>query len=190
MTIPKGQNWPRVKTSFKEDAFENAIWKLAQILFRSQCVFTLRWRSNWCHLTNYIIKFTRMQFCVSLFKFHWNLSKMPNQKQASSGSHNGLVVNWWQAIIWTNDGLVYCHIYASLSLGDLIPIQQLLIEQHPWIDIIALSSPAFTSPGNPYNFLLFVTQWSRVISLERTRGAFQIWSQTIKFKSSCNSTFA
>ena len=26
---------------------------------------------------------------------------------------------WWQAIIWTNDGLIYWCIYASLSLNEL-----------------------------------------------------------------------
>ena len=35
------------------------------------------------------------------------------------GSDNGLAPNMWQAIIWTNDGLIYWGIYASLSLNEL-----------------------------------------------------------------------
>ena len=36
----------------------------------------------------------------------------------SIGSENGLAPNRWQAITWTNDGLVYWHIYASLGLNE------------------------------------------------------------------------
>ena len=35
------------------------------------------------------------------------------------GSDNGLAPNMWQAIIWTNDGLIYWGIYTSLSLNEL-----------------------------------------------------------------------
>ena len=38
---------------------------------------------------------------------------------SSIGSDNGLVPNRRQAIIWTNDGIVYRRIYASLDLIDL-----------------------------------------------------------------------
>ena len=31
------------------------------------------------------------------------------------GSDKGLVLNWREAIIWTSDGLVYWHRYASLA---------------------------------------------------------------------------
>ena len=34
-------------------------------------------------------------------------------------SDNGMAPNRWQAIIWTNDGLAYLHIYASLGLDEL-----------------------------------------------------------------------
>ena len=34
-------------------------------------------------------------------------------------SDNSLVPNRWQAIIWTNDGLSYWRIYASLGLNEL-----------------------------------------------------------------------
>ena len=30
------------------------------------------------------------------------------------------IVAWWQAIIWFNDGPVYCRIYASLGLYEVI----------------------------------------------------------------------
>ena len=35
------------------------------------------------------------------------------------GSYNGLVPNSREAIIWTNDGPIYWHIYASLGLSEL-----------------------------------------------------------------------
>ena len=35
------------------------------------------------------------------------------------GSDNGLAPSRWQAIIWTNDGIVYWRIYASLGLNEL-----------------------------------------------------------------------
>ena len=40
----------------------------------------------------------------------------PINVYARIGSHNGLPLNRWQAIIWTSVGLVYWWIYASLSL--------------------------------------------------------------------------
>ena len=47
-----------------------------------------------------------------LIKFHWNML-------LSIGSDNGLVPNRQQAIIWCNVGMLYWHIYASLSLSEL-----------------------------------------------------------------------
>ena len=55
------------------------------------------------------------------FKFHWKrvFSQGTNWQYASIGSNNGLALTTQQAIIWTNDGLVYWRIYASLSLNEL-----------------------------------------------------------------------
>ena len=44
----------------------------------------------------------------------------PNSQLFSIGTDNGLAPKRWQAIIWTNDGLVQRHISASLSLNELI----------------------------------------------------------------------
>ena len=35
------------------------------------------------------------------------------------GLDDGLAPNRWQTIIWTNDGLGYWHLYASLGLTEL-----------------------------------------------------------------------
>ena len=43
----------------------------------------------------------------------------PNLQYSSIGSDNGLAPVRQQAIIWTNDGLVYRCIYASLSRNEL-----------------------------------------------------------------------
>ena len=42
-----------------------------------------------------------------------------NQYYISIGSGNGLVPNRWQAVIWTNNGLVNWRIYASLGFDDI-----------------------------------------------------------------------
>ena len=50
-------------------------------------------------------------------------SQGSNQQNSSSGSDNGLVPIRRQAIIWTNYGLVYWRIYASLGLNELKTIR-------------------------------------------------------------------
>ena len=55
-------------------------------------------------------------------KFHWNLFPTVNRKYAIPGSDNGLVPNRQQAIIWTNDGIVWWWAYAWLSLNDLMEL--------------------------------------------------------------------
>ena len=42
-----------------------------------------------------------------------------NYQYANIGSDNGLSPSRWQAIIWTNDSLVYWCIYVSLSFNEL-----------------------------------------------------------------------
>ena len=46
-------------------------------------------------------------------------SKGSNWQQVSTGSGNGLVLNRWQAITWTNAGPVHWHIYAALGTDEL-----------------------------------------------------------------------
>ena len=46
-------------------------------------------------------------------KFHWNISLMVFWQWSIICSDNGLAPNRRQAIIWTSDGVVYCHAYAS-----------------------------------------------------------------------------
>ena len=45
-----------------------------------------------------------------------------NSQYFNIGSDNGLVPVRQQAIIWTNDGLVYWHKYVSLGLNELNPL--------------------------------------------------------------------
>ena len=42
-----------------------------------------------------------------------------NWQNGSTGLDNGLVPNRWQAIIGTNAGMLYWHIYASFGLNEL-----------------------------------------------------------------------
>ena len=43
-----------------------------------------------------------------------------NWQYVTIGLDNSLEPNRQQAIIWTSDGLVYLHIYASFGLNELI----------------------------------------------------------------------
>ena len=72
-----------------------------------------------------------LQMALKIHVFIWELryfdlnfteicSQGSNKQYGSIGSDNGLVLNWRQAIIWTNDGLVYWCIHASLSLNELM----------------------------------------------------------------------
>ena len=51
--------------------------------------------------------------------FTENCSQESKYKLASIGSDNGLVPNRRQAIIWTNEGLTYCCVSASLCLNEI-----------------------------------------------------------------------
>ena len=53
-------------------------------------------------------------------RFHWSLFLRSKKQYSSIGSDNGLVPTRRQAIIWTNDGLSYWRIYASLGLNELM----------------------------------------------------------------------
>ena len=45
--------------------------------------------------------------------------KIPHNNVASISSDNGLVLNRKQAIIWTNNGLVYQGTYMSVGINEL-----------------------------------------------------------------------
>ena len=55
--------------------------------------------------------------------FDYNFTEVCSQGSSLQysiiGLDNGLAPNRRQAIIWTNDGLCFCHIYASLGLNEL-----------------------------------------------------------------------
>ena len=70
-------------------------------------------------------RYLQMHFLEwKLLNFKWYFIELcslgSNWQYVIIGSYNGLALDWWQAIIWTNDGLVYSHIYASLGLNELI----------------------------------------------------------------------
>ena len=84
-------------------------------------VYTLRARWNGCHFADNIFK------CIFLMKTLILTTILPkriyspgsNWQYGSISSDNGLAPNRRQAIIWTNDGIGYWCIYASLSLNEL-----------------------------------------------------------------------
>ena len=71
--------------------------------------YTLRPRQHGCHFCK---RHLQMHFIKwKLLNFKWNFieicSLWSNLQQTITGSDNGLSPNRWQAIIWTNDGIVY-----------------------------------------------------------------------------------
>ena len=63
--------------------------------------------------------FSWMKMYEFRLRFHEVYSQGSNWQYSSIGSGNGLAPSRRQAIIWTDDGIVYWRIYASLSLNDL-----------------------------------------------------------------------
>ena len=57
-----------------------------------------------------------MKIFIFWFIFHWNLFLRVKLQCASIGSDDGLALNRWQAIIWTNEGIVYWCIFVGLIL--------------------------------------------------------------------------
>ena len=60
---------------------------------------------------------------IKILYFDWNFIEIwyreSNYQYYCVGSDKGLAAVWRQAIIWSNDGLIYWCIYASLSLSEL-----------------------------------------------------------------------
>ena len=62
-----------------------------------------------------------------------------NWQYTSIGLENGSAPNRRQDIIWTNDGLIYWHIYASLDLNELVNffnIRQLSTSFYPSVKVV------------------------------------------------------
>ena len=80
--------------------------------------------SHWGHhkiAVNLQTIFSNSLSCVKFWlQFHLNFSQCSNDKWVSIGSNNRLTSNRRQAIIWTDDSLVYWHIYASLGHDELM----------------------------------------------------------------------
>ena len=81
---------------------------------------TLRPRQNGRHFTDK----HQMHFLEwKCLNFHWYFTEIysleSNWQDISTGPDNGLMPNRWQAIIWTNGGLVYWHIYGSFGVIEL-----------------------------------------------------------------------
>ena len=72
--------------------------------------------------------------CIFLNENVWILTTIwlkfvPNWQKCSIVSDNGLAVNRQQAIIWTNEGLSWWLIYASLGLNEIITYQSQRVNQ-------------------------------------------------------------
>ena len=71
------------------------------------------------------------------FWFHLIIySQMPNEQKSIIDSEIGLAPTRRKAIIWTNDGLVYWHIYAPLGLKVIIPGQRNVARDHMKVQVL------------------------------------------------------
>ena len=64
--------------------------------------------------------FLWMKNFVFWFKLHCSVFQGSNSQQPSVGLVSGLVVDWRQAIIWTNADPIHWRIYAELEGDELI----------------------------------------------------------------------
>ena len=94
------------------------------LLFSSLAVIwinTLRPRQNGPHFTDDLFKYIFLNENVwILIKISLKFVHKGPIDNMHIGSDKGMAANRRQAIIWTNDGLVYWRIYASLGLNELI----------------------------------------------------------------------
>ena len=56
---------------------------------------------------------------MKLFEFHWSFTKESSWQEAIIGSDNVVMLDRCQAIIWSNDGLVYRPAHVLLGLNEL-----------------------------------------------------------------------
>ena len=83
---------------------------------------TFRLRGNGCNFADDIMKCIFLnEIFENRIKFHLSLF-VGFQLTKSVGSDNDMAPSRQQAIIWSNDGLFYWHMYASLSLNALISL--------------------------------------------------------------------
>ena len=72
------------------------------------------------HFADGIFKFTFFYENYDIwFKFNQNLFPVVQYTISAHCSGKSLVPDRWQAIIWSNDGLVYWRMYASFELNEL-----------------------------------------------------------------------
>ena len=80
-----------------------------------------------------------------MLKFHLSLFLNVQQQYSSIGPDDGLTPTRRQAIIWTNDGLVYWRIYAPLGLNELIkPCRKLNITHFAMRGMITVSEDKYS----------------------------------------------
>ena len=68
------------------------------------------------------INFVCMEIVIFLLKFHWNLFprfQLTIRKHELGSDNNGLALNRWEAINWTNDAFIYICAYSSLDIDEL-----------------------------------------------------------------------
>ena len=80
--------------------------------------------------------FLKRKFINFNYNFTEVCSHGSNQQYSSTGSDNGLAPERQQAIIWTNDGLLYWHVYALLGLNELMGTQHM----HRCICVVCLNT--------------------------------------------------
>ena len=86
----------------------------------------------------HFLQWKLLNFKSNFNEIHVVYSLGSNWQYDSIGSDNGLAPNRRQAIIWTNVGMLYWRIYASLGLNELMP-RVLCTLCHHWLKWIMLT---------------------------------------------------
>ena len=113
------RNWPCYK-GFLLYLEESSDTDILAILFMWR-LDTLRPRQDGRHFADDIFKciFMNENFWILKLNFTEICSLGCNWQYGGIGSDNGLVQIRQQDIIWSNDGMFYWHLYASLGLNEL-----------------------------------------------------------------------
>ena len=97
------------------------MWKDHWLSSFTKQISTPKLKQNDQHFADDIFRYILFNETVWILIQIW-LKFVPNGlvKKYIIASDNGLSSNRQQAIIWTNDGLIYCCIYASLGRYELV----------------------------------------------------------------------
>ena len=109
--------------------------------WRHRGLFTDIYSEAWTKWLTYCRQYIKMTFCYKKYWYHStnvpeHNSWRSNHHWNSTGSENGLMLNWWQAIIWTNNNSWFMHI--KYHQGTLRKYSAPFVNMSIWADNIRM----------------------------------------------------